>query len=115
MNELGNPGTAGYSVIGTGDYDGNGTSDLLLENPTQNVIDWRYRTAPSPTGTLSETHQGMRSAGPNAASASRHVSQRGRRARTISPANRDCDSAPLELRARVASSALKLPYAPTLV
>ena len=27
-------------MVGTGDYNGDGTSDILLENSTGNVIDW---------------------------------------------------------------------------
>jgi hypothetical protein len=34
---------AGYAVIGTGDYDGSGTDDVLLKNSGGNVIDWILR------------------------------------------------------------------------
>jgi hypothetical protein len=32
--------TAGYGVVGTGDYNGDGTTDILLENGAGNITDW---------------------------------------------------------------------------
>ena len=40
-NPIGN--TAGYGVIGTGDFDGDGTTDILMQNAAGTIIDWRMR------------------------------------------------------------------------
>jgi hypothetical protein len=37
-HEIGN--TSGYGVVAAGDYNGDGTSDILLQNASGNVIDW---------------------------------------------------------------------------
>ena len=35
-------GAAGYNVAATGDYNGDGTTDIALQNPTNGtVVDWR--------------------------------------------------------------------------
>jgi hypothetical protein len=33
-------GASGYSVVGTGDYNGDGTTDILLQNAGGSIIDW---------------------------------------------------------------------------
>jgi hypothetical protein len=39
-NEIGNATSAGYSVVGTGDFNGDGTTALLLQNSSGNLVDW---------------------------------------------------------------------------
>ena len=40
LNDIGNANVSGFGVVGTGDFNGDGTADILLENGNGDLIDW---------------------------------------------------------------------------
>ena len=57
-SDVGN--AAGWKVAGTGDFNGDGTSDILFQNGSGEVVDWMLKNGTFAGGAMSATRRAGR-------------------------------------------------------